>query len=174
MDFTTIHYLRYGNAVQQEIYQLLQKHRIFDLLAVYHPILAGTYPIAINIDSSDLDIICEVQDFQSFQELLKKEFAHREDFSVRHKIIYDEPSVICSFKLDRFEFELFGQNIPTTRQYAYRHMLIEYNLLKTHGDPFREKIIQLKKQGIKTEPAFAQLLGLEGDPYLALLDIEKL
>ncbi|EEI90553.1 hypothetical protein HMPREF0765_3869 [Sphingobacterium spiritivorum ATCC 33300] len=160
--------------MQQEIYQLLQKHRIFDLLAVYHPILAGTYPIAINIDSSDLDIICEVQDFESFQELLKKEFANREDFCVRHKIIYDEPSVICSFKLDRFEFELFGQNIPTTRQYAYRHMLIEYNLLKTHGDLFREKIIQLKKQGIKTEPAFAQLLGLEGDPYLALLDIEKL
>ncbi|MGJ1267677.1 DUF4269 domain-containing protein [Sphingobacterium spiritivorum] len=174
MDFTTIHYLQYGNPVQQEIYQLLQKHRIFDLLVVYHPILAGTYPIAINIDSSDLDIICEVQDFQSFQELLKKEFAHREDFRVRHKIIYEEPSVICNFKLDGFEFELFGQNIPTTRQYAYRHMLIEYNILKTYGDPFRERIIQLKKQGIKTEPAFAQLLGLKGDPYLALLDLEKL
>lgn len=52
-------------------------------------------------------------------------------------------------------------------------MLIEYNLLKTYGDPFRERIIQLKKQGIKTEPAFAQLLGLKGDPYLALLDLEK-
>ncbi|MGJ1430916.1 DUF4269 domain-containing protein [Sphingobacterium spiritivorum] len=174
MNFTTIHYLQKGNVVQQQIYQLLQKHGIFDLLAVYHPILAGTYPLAINIDSSDLDIICEVQDFHSFQELLFKEFAEEEDFNMREKVIYNEPSVICNFKLGGFEFEIFGQNVPTTRQYAYRHLIIEYHLLETHDDQFREKIIELKKQGIKTEPAFARLLGLEGDPYLALLELEKL
>ncbi len=30
---------------------------------------------------------------------------------------------------------------------------------------FRQEIIALKKQGYKTEPAFAMALGLKGDPY---------
>ncbi|MNO76159.1 hypothetical protein D3C76_672280 [compost metagenome] len=41
-------------------------------------------------------------------------------------------------------------------------------------DHFRERIILLKTSGWKTEPAFAKALGLEGDPYEALLELEKL
>ena len=43
-------------------------------------------------------------------------------------------------------------------------------LLQRHGAAFRQKIFQLKQSGFKTEPAFAQALNLDGDPYLALLD----
>lgn len=51
-------------------------------------------------------------------------------------------------------------------------MLIEHQILLEKGESFRQEIISLKKQGIKTEPAFAQLLGLSGDPYEAILRLE--
>jgi len=51
-------------------------------------------------------------------------------------------------------------------------MLIENKILEQEGKQFRKKIIALKEQGYKTEPAFATLLGLEGNPYEALLELE--
>lgn len=51
-------------------------------------------------------------------------------------------------------------------------MLVEHQILAQKGKDFRAKIIDLKKMGIKTEPAFAQLLGLQGDPYKSLLKLE--
>ena len=38
---------------------------------------------------------------------------------------------------------------------------------------WQELIIELKKKGIKTEPAFAMLLDLKGDPYDELLKYDK-
>jgi hypothetical protein len=52
-------------------------------------------------------------------------------------------------------------------------MLIEHHFLQTKGDNFRKEIIQLKEIGLKTEPAFAKALSIEGDPYLELLKLER-
>ncbi len=49
-------------------------------------------------------------------------------------------------------------------------MVIEHKLLLERGEEFRLKIVDLKKQGYKTEPAFAMLLGLENDPYNEMLN----
>lgn len=53
-------------------------------------------------------------------------------------------------------------------------MLIEYQLMQEYP-MLKESVIELKQQGIKTEPAFCEILGLEGDPYEKLLEfgIEK-
>jgi hypothetical protein len=50
-------------------------------------------------------------------------------------------------------------------------MIIESRILKEKGIDFKEKIIKLKSSGIKTEPAFAKLLGLNGNPYVELLKL---
>ncbi|GGG28710.1 hypothetical protein GCM10011323_35150 [Pontibacter amylolyticus] len=52
-------------------------------------------------------------------------------------------------------------------------MLIEHKLLLQHGDKFKQQVVQLKLQGYKTEPAFAQLLGLKGNSYEVLLLLEQ-
>jgi len=45
----------------------------------------------------------------------------------------------------------------------------EFQILEKEGEAFKHKIIALKKQGVKTEPAFAKVLDLVGDPYEAIL-----
>lgn len=150
-------------------YTLLKKYNIIKSLSVYTPILAGTIPININIEGSDLDIICQYQDKVDFTKDIYSLFSGFEGFN-----IYENPkldAVVASFFTDGFTIEIFGQNIPTQQQNAYLHMVAEYKLLKIHGEAFRQKIIDLKKQGYKTEPAFAHVLGLTGNPYEALLNI---
>jgi len=80
--------------------------------------------------------------------------------------------VKMNFEFGGFEFECFGQPVPVERQYAYRHMLAEHDLLVRYPK-MRNEVIRLKEQGIKTEPAFARLLQLDGDPYEALLGLER-
>jgi hypothetical protein len=70
--------------------------------------------------------------------------------------------------LEEFSIEIFGQNKPTIEQNAYRHMIAEYKILQEKGEDFKQKIIELKQKGIKTEPVFGMLLGLN-NPYEDLL-----
>ncbi len=78
---------------------------------------------------------------------------------------------VAQFEAEHFRIEIFGKHIPTKDQEAYRHMIAEYKILNINPPDFRLQIKKLKSQGFKTEPAFAKLLGLEGNPYEALLKI---
>lgn len=169
IDFTTIDYLKNGNNRQIQAYEILTQHHILSDIAEFEPILAGTIPIAIDIESSDLDIICYWKNKTKFIEKLYAAFGDKDNYTIRETMIDNRESIIASFRIDFFEFEIFGQNIPTQQQNAYLHMLIEHEILQSKDENFRSKIIQLKQNGYKTEPAFAFLLGLNGDPYAELL-----
>lgn len=172
IDFTDIEYLKDGNERQQRAYELLTKYQVFPKLKPYAPVLAGTVPIGIDIEGSDLDIICEVdlrfeEDFLDdimFSRLIPAEA----EVKVENILINGEKSITLNFMLEEFPIEIFGQNKPSLAQNAYRHMMAEYRILRDRGEEFKQKIIELKKQGIKTEPAFGLLLGLE-NPYKDLL-----
>jgi hypothetical protein len=172
INFDNIEYLKSGNSIQRKAYTVLQKSNIFSRLSEFTPILVGTIPIDINIESSDLDIICYWQNKDLFINTVYNLFHQEQDFQISEKKIGGQISVIANFIVDEFELEIFGQNIPTKLQNGFRHMMIEYNLLEKNDSTFRQAIIQLKKQGLKTEPAFAKLLGLEGNPYVELLKYE--
>lgn len=167
--FLDIHYLQSGNEKQKRAYSVLMNHRVLEILAGFDPILVGTIPINIDIETSDLDIICCYSDKEEFIRLLMDSFGDKEKFEwIERKEIN---AVVCSFWLDDFELEVFGQTIPSNHQNGFRHMLIEYRLIRDRGETFRQEIIALKKQGYKTEPAFAMALGLKGDPYQELLNL---
>jgi len=173
IDFKNIQYLKDGNSKQKLAYKVLTGNEIMQTLKEFDPILIGTIPIDIDLDNSDLDIVCQFTDKISFKNLLVSKFGNAEKFKVWENTSQESLAVVANFFIDGFEIEIFGQNIPTNLQRGYRHMIIEHKLLEMHGEKFRKRIIELKESGYKTEPAFALELGLEGDPYEALLELDK-
>ncbi|UKB85107.1 DUF4269 domain-containing protein [Chryseobacterium sp. MEBOG06] len=172
IDFTSIGYLKNGNERQKRAYEVLTQYKVLEKLGNYSPVLAGTIPIEIDIETSDLDIICEI-DLRFEDEFLNEVtlsglIPANADLKIKKSRIKGEKSIVLNFMLEEFPIEIFGQNKPVTEQNAYRHMIAEYNILQQKGEEFKLKIIELKKQGIKTEPAFGMLMNLE-DPYEDLL-----
>ncbi|OMQ09504.1 DUF4269 domain-containing protein [[Flexibacter] sp. ATCC 35103] len=170
IDFTNIEYLKNGNQKQIQAFDVLTQNKILINLAEFDPILVGTLPINIDIENSDLDIICYWKNKKDFTEKLNSLFGKENKFTIRETLIDNKESIIVTFKIDGFEIEIFGQNIPTKNQNGYKHMLIEHEILQSNDESFRLDIIRLKQNGYKTEPAFAFLLGLKGNPYLELLE----
>ena len=167
-----IRYLQAGSPAQQAAYAALQQHAVLAALQVYDPILVGTFPIDSMVAGSDLDIICEVHDCVEFNRRVSQHFSHCPAYSFRLLRSGELPGWVASFYLEGFEIEVFGQPIPTKQQHGYRHLVVEARLLAVGGSALRERVRQLKAQGLKTEPAFAKLLALPGNPYQALLALE--
>lgn len=172
IDWHDISYLSMGSPVQQRIYAVLIRSGVLEALKNYDAVLAGTYPIGINIAGSDLDIICRFGDPRRFERNVRQLFSSRDEFTINVKDIRGCESVVARFTIAGFRFEIFGQAVPVREQYAYRHMLIEFSILERKGSEFKNEIIRLKEKGFSTEEAFAKLLSIKGDPYEGLLELE--
>jgi hypothetical protein len=81
---------------------------------------------------------------------------------------------MARFKAPEFPIEIVGQPLPVAAQQAFCHMVVEARLLRLGGEAVRQKIRQLKLQGVKTEPAFAAVFGLAGEPYHTLFQLSSL
>ncbi|GAB2862466.1 DUF4269 domain-containing protein [Hymenobacter ruber] len=173
-DWADLRYLLTGNQRQQRAHSLLQALNLWLVLTDFKPVLAGTIPLGIDIAGSDLDVLCEVPpaEMPRFVELLQQHYGHRHSFKLMQHTINGYPSIVGSFRYRSREVEVFGQALPTAQQNGFRHLLVEAAVLEAGGEPWRWAVRQLKKQGLKTEPAFAQLLQLPGNPYEALLQLE--
>lgn len=150
----------------------LKKHHIIDFLSAYDPVLVSTVCVNLDIDGSDLDIICQHKNLEEFKIVVKKKFGQFPDFKQWMRKS-DFEKVVTAFKAGDFEIEIFSSIIPVKEQFAYRHLLMMDRTLQIGGEPLREKVKALKRDGLKTEPAFAKILGLSGDPFLAFLELEK-
>ncbi|MGQ0418073.1 DUF4269 domain-containing protein, partial [Bacillus sp. HC-TM] len=166
---------------QQKIYDVLNSLNIMEDLALYNPVLCGTIPIRIDTPQSDLDIVIDVNiEVSPSFHVIRVSLNSRK--ICPFKLVLEVPllqyikvnkikgteSIKVNFEFEGFEFELFAQPKPVRNQNAYRHMIVEHMLLMQHPH-IREEVIHLKEQGLKTEPAFAQVLNIDGDPYEELI-----
>lgn len=170
MDWQNIEYLKSGSDKQRQIYRILKETNTLFILKDFDPIVVGTIPIGIDIDSSDIDIVCCTDDFDDFRLIVRQNFSQYDSFHDRIK--ESEQAYVANFFYQKQEIEIFAQNIPSHLQNGFRHMIIEDHILRLAGESFRQKIIQLKKQGYKTEPAFGELLNLS-NPYSELLQLQE-
>jgi hypothetical protein len=171
MDFTDIDYLKSGTERQRKAYSELISLGIFEELKEFDPILTGTVPLDIDLPESDLDIICHCHDHLSFVGLLWKLYSGNTGFCIKSDFINGKRTTVAQFNTQFFTIEIFAQSMPTQKQLAYRHMIVEHQILERKGDTFKLMIRKLKSEGFKTEPAFAKLLNLDGDPYKELLKL---
>ncbi|HZY81920.1 MAG TPA: DUF4269 domain-containing protein [Cyclobacteriaceae bacterium] len=158
IDFFDISYLANGTAIQKKGYAAIKSSGTMMILKRFDPVVVGTLPLDLFTSNSDIDIICFCKNAEDLP-----------DFGFRAKLLNGVESYIANFRHDGFDFEIVAQPVPVREQVAYRHMLAEWKILSEKGPEFKEGILALKQSGVKTEPAFAQLLGLKGDPYIELL-----
>ncbi|MDR0266539.1 DUF4269 domain-containing protein [Paenibacillus sp.] len=169
--FIDLSYLKSENTKQMEAYAALVNLGIFEKLAKFGPVLAGTIPIDIDIGGSDLDIICEMREPEAFAQILTAEFGFLEGFRITRSLTDAGIALVCNFEFGSWPVEIFAQGRPVVEQNAYKHMVIEHRILEKLGLDFREQVRLMKRDGLKTEPAFARLLRLDGDPYQTMLEM---
>src|SRR5262249_43249782 len=172
--WTDLSYLLGGTQRQRDAYRTLQTLDLFPILQDYTPILVGTIPLDIDTEQSDLYILCEAHDLNRFQQDVITAFGRQPRFRVRATCKDQLPTLVAGFTAEGFPVEIFAQPRPVIDQNGYRHLVAEARLLALGGEEARVKIRELKRTGLKTEPAFAWYFQLDGDPYQTLLHLAQL
>lgn len=130
--------------------------------------IVGTPPLGLDGPDSDIDVVCEVDDFETFSAAMWRSFSHFDNFAV-WQWISDTRSVVTRFDAEDWTFEVFASQGPIQDQKAWRHFAVEKRLLAIGGNDFLKAVRMARSRGLKTEPAFAAVLHLPGNPYEALL-----
>lgn len=157
----------------KKIWTALEKSNVLNILKDYSPLIAGTFPLGMQIDNSDLDILIRLKNKEEFRNLVTKTWGNERGFKIKEAEVDGLEAVIVKFMVEGVSFEIFAQDLEPVKQKAYKHFLIEERLIKFHGASFLKNVIDLKNRGMKTEPAIAMILNLKGDPSAALLDLQK-
>ena len=133
-DFTSIEYLKTGNSLQQKTYRIITEYNILETLSKYNPIVVGTIPIDIHIESSDVDIILESNEINILAIHLERHFFQFKNY---HLEIKNENILICNFLIEDLPFEIYACSTKTIEQNGYRHMIIENEILNHFGNDFK-------------------------------------
>ena len=143
---------------------------VLEVLAPFDPRVAGTPPLGIDLPGSDIDVLCFAPDARAFTDTVWPAFSGAPAFIAKQWVDPPRP-VVVSFEAASWQIQLYGEAIPVERQRGWRHFVVERRLLALGEHDFRAAVLALRQRGMKTEPAFAAVLGLTGDPYVALLDL---
>jgi hypothetical protein len=149
----------------------LERSGAIPLLAGYDPHVVGTLPLGLARPESDIDIVCEAPDLALFAADVWERFGAAEEFALRQWCSGERP-VVATFVAEGWPFEIFASRQPVRDQPGWRHFDVERRLLDLGRAPLRAAVMAARNEGLKTEPAFGRVLGLAGDPFLALLELQ--
>ena len=153
--------------------EALRSSAVLERLAAFDPHVAGTLPLGVDVEDSDIDVLCCAPDPARFATVLWEAFSDHDGFAM-HQWTGGDQAVVARFDWQGWPFEIFGSPQPVREQRGWRHFEIERRLLALGGEPLRAAALSERRAGLKTEPAFARVLGLAGDPYEALLTLQRL
>lgn len=149
----------------------VQQLGVLKALRAYDPRVAGTPPLGVETEKSDIDILCHAPDASAFSTDVQNAYGTMSDLRIWQWISKDRP-IIVTFHAHGWDFEIFASPQPVALQNGWRHFEIERRLLAIGGQGFKDAIKRLRQQGMKTEPAFWSALKQPGDPYGGLLSLE--
>ncbi len=142
---------------------------MLEKLAPWSPRHVSTVAAGLDLEDSDLDVVCHAPELPRFARALERLFGDRPAFTVREAA---EGHVVARFESEGFVVEVYGAPLPVSEQLAARHFAVMQRLVTLGGGPFQSAIRARKRAGLATEPAIAATLGLPGDPYEAVLALE--
>ena len=143
---------------------------VLDILAPFDPHVVGTLPLGIALPRSDIDIVCHAPDRNAIAQVIWAKFRSADGFALYQWSARGRP-LVARFEALGWPFEIFAATEPVEDQAGWRHFRVEQRLLNLAGVALQNQIMAIRTRGLKTEPAFAAVLGLPGDPYDALCSL---
>jgi hypothetical protein len=134
------------------------------VLAEWDPVPVSSSAAGLGLESSDLDVVCDLRT-PGFATAVRGAFGDRPGFRTwRHGALH-----LTAFRGRDMDIEIVGEPRPVEDQLAYRHAVAHRRVVEEHGPAFAAAVRDLRRRtGLKTEPAIARLLRLDGDPYVAV------
>lgn len=157
----------------EEARAALEAAGVFVATADFDGRFIGSIPLDLHGHGADADIVCQADDLEAFVAAMTTAFGDRPAFRAEVAPYLGRPSSIVRLTLPGLPVEIFARPEPVEVHESFRHHKAAQRLLAIGGDPLRERVRGLKAMGMKTEPAFAVALGLEGDAGLAMLDLAE-
>lgn len=108
---------------KQEFASIVELSGILNVLEPFHPLWVGTVPIDVHIETSDIDIICLLED--GLSEVIESKFGQEEGFYIQNS----ESKLVAGFSYMKVPFGIFAEKIISQKQLGYLHMIAEANLL---------------------------------------------
>ena len=143
---------------------------VLDALGPFDPRVVGTLPLGLSVPGSDIDIVCHAFDPLALAEVIWTRFQSCDGFRLYQWTSSGRP-LVARFEWSGWPFEVFGDTRPVDRQPGWLHFEIERRLLDLDDGRLRKVVLRQRSLGLKTEPAFAAVLGIAGDPYQGLLEL---
>ncbi|RUO38608.1 DUF4269 domain-containing protein [Aliidiomarina shirensis] len=147
----------------------IKESEVLTKLDAYSPEVVSTIFVSLDTNESDIDIVCTYQEQEAFIEAFASAYSGYESYRLYPR----QDHALGQFHCHQFLIEVYASKTPVKFQPAFRHYQVMKRLVNIGGNEFIEKIRQLKESGLKTEPAICRVMEISGEPYAAVLELER-